>query len=397
LALVNSIYHNLRGDKVIWFIVAVLGVFSILAVYSASGSMAFKYHDGNTSYYLVRQIIFIAAGIGVMYVCYLLHYMQYARLAPILLIIAVPLLLYTVGFGTEFNSARRWITIPWIDQTFQTSDFAKLALIIFIAKSLSAKQEFIKDFNSAFVPLIIPIVLVCGLIALPDASTAILLFVTCMLMMFVGRVSLKYILLLIIIGVAVTSMIIIIGKFFPDLGRVTTWISRIQSYVDPSVDPNGIYQITQSKIAIANGGWFGVGPGNSIQKDFLPSAYADFIYAVICEEYGLVGAFGIIALYVWLLFRCISIVTKCPKAFGAILAMGLCLNLVIHALANMAVSVHLVPVTGLTLPLVSMGGTSVLFTCISLGVILSVSKYVEEARLQRMELQQIEVRDAHSI
>lgn len=397
MALVNSIYHGLRGDKVIWFIVAVLGVFSILAVYSASGSMAFKYHDGNTTYYLVRQILFLAAGVGVMYVCYLLHYMQYARLAPVLLIIAIPLLVYTIGFGTEFNSAKRWITIPWVDQTFQTSDFAKLALIIFIAKSLSAKQDFIKDFNSAFVPLIIPIVLVCGLIALPDASTAILLFVTCMLMMFIGRVSLKYIVLLIIIGIAVTSIIIIIGKIFPDLGRVTTWISRIESYLDPSIDPNGMYQITQSKIAIANGGWFGVGPGWSVQKDFLPSAYADFIYAVICEEYGLVGAFGILALYVWLLFRCISIVTKCPKAFGAILAMGLCLNLVIHAMANMAVSVHLVPVTGLTLPLVSMGGTSVLFTCVSLGVILSVSKYVEEARLQQMELQQIEVRDANSI
>lgn len=376
---------------------AVLAVFSILAVYSASGSMAFKYHDGNTTYYLVRQILFIAAGLGLMYVCYLLHYMQYARFAPVLLIIAVPLLLYTVGFGTQFNSARRWITVPWIDQTFQTSDFAKLALIIFIAKSLSVKQDFIKDFNSAFVPLIIPIVLVCGLIALPDASTAILLFTTCMLMMFVGRVSLKYIALLIIIGIAVTSIIIIIGKFFPDLGRVTTWIARIQAYVDPTADPNGMYQITQSKIAIANGGWFGVGPGNSMQKDFLPSAYADFIYAVICEEYGLVGSFVILALYVWLLFRCISIVTKCPKAFGAILAMGLCLNLVIHAMANMAVSVHLVPVTGLTLPLVSMGGTSVLFTCVSLGVILSVSKYVEEARLQQVELEQIEVRDANSI
>ena len=397
MAIVNSIYHNLRGDRSIWFIVAVLAVFSILAVYSASGSMAFKYHDGNTTYYLVRQILFIAAGLGLMYVCYLLHYMQYARFAPVLLIIAVPLLLYTVGFGTQFNSARRWITVPWIDQTFQTSDFAKLALIIFIAKSLSVKQDFIKDFNSAFVPLIIPIVLVCGLIALPDASTAILLFTTCMLMMFVGRVSLKYIALLIIIGIAVTSIIIIIGKFFPDLGRVTTWIARIQAYVDPTADPNGMYQITQSKIAIANGGWFGVGPGNSMQKDFLPSAYADFIYAVICEEYGLVGSFVILALYVWLLFRCISIVTKCPKAFGAILAMGLCLNLVIHAMANMAVSVHLVPVTGLTLPLVSMGGTSVLFTCVSLGVILSVSKYVEEARLQQVELEQIEVRDANSI
>ena len=397
MTLVNSIYHNLRGDKAIWFIVAVLGVFSILAVYSASGSMAYKYHDGNTTYYLVRQILFIAAGFGVMYVCYLLHYMQYARLAPLLLIIAVPLLLFTVGFGTEFNDARRWITIPWIDQTFQTSDFAKLALIIFIAKSLSAKQEFIKDFNSAFIPLIIPIVLVCGLIAIPDASTAILLFTTCMLMMFIGRVSLKYIALLIIIGIAVTSVIIILGKFFPDLGRVTTWISRIESYIDPSASADGIYQITQSKIAIANGGWFGVAPGMSIQKDFLPYAYADFIYAVICEEYGLVGAFGILALYVWLLFRCISIVTKCPKAFGAILALGLCLNLVIHALANMAVSVHLVPVTGLTLPLVSMGGTSVIFTCVSLGVILSVSKYVEEARLQQIALEQIEVRDANSI
>ena len=388
---VANIYYDLKGDKIIWMIVAFLGIFSILAVYSATGSIAYKLRGGNTEYYLIQQIVFISLGLGLTYICYMLHYMQYSRLAPLLMLIAIPLLIYTVGFGTEINQARRWITLPWIDKSFQTSDFAKLALIIFVARALSKKQDYIKDFHSAFLPIIVPVIIICALIAPADLSTAGLLFVTCMFMMFVGRIHLKYIALLLFMGVIAFSLLIIIGTFIPEYVRIDTWISRIGEFMG-----DGGYQIVQSKIAIAEGGWFGEGPGNSVQRNYLPYPYADFIYAIICEEYGLLGGITILGLYLWLLFRCISIVTRCPKTFGAILAMGLALNIVIQAFANIAVSLHLVPVTGLTLPLVSMGGTSVLFTCIALGIILSVSRYVEQAKETQVELDIIENMDENN-
>lgn len=389
----ENIYASLRGDKSIWLIVVMLGLFSILAVYSATGSIAFSKRGGNTEYFLIQQVIFIALGFVVTYICYQLHYMQYSKLAPMLMLITIPLLFYTIMWGVDINSARRWISMPILDKTIQTSDFAKIALIMYVARALAKKQDVIKGFNDAFLPIIFPIVIVCALIAPADLSTSALLFATCLLMMFIGRVSMKYIGLLALIGIVALSIIVLIGTQFPELVRLETWMNRIDQFLYSE----GEFQVVESKIAIANGGWFGAGPGNSVQKNFVPYAYADSIYAIICEEYGLLGGIGIIGLYLWLLVRCITIVTKCPKTFGAILAMGLCLNIVIQAFANIAVSLHLVPVTGLTLPLISMGGTSVLFTCMSLGIILSISKYVEEAHYRELNLQQIEVQDADSI
>lgn len=389
---VQEIYDHLKGDKAIWLITIVLGAFSLLAVYSAAGSEAFKNRDGNTEYFLIQQLMFISLGFGLTYICSNLSYIQYSRIAPLLMACTVPLLLYTIFFGTEINEARRWITIPWIDRTIQTSDVAKLALIIFIARSLSKKQDFIKDFKSAFVPLIIPITAVCMLIAPADLSTAALLFLTCLLMMFIGRVSMKYISSLVLVGLIGFVAIIFIGEYFPEAVRVSTWTSRVEEFLN-----NGGYQVEHSKIAIASGGIFGVGPGDSFERNYLPYSYADFIYSIICEEYGIIGGLVVMAMYLLLLIRCIGLVTRCPKAFGAILAMGLCLNIVIQAFANIAVSVQLVPATGLTLPLISMGGTSILFTCISLGIILSVSRFVEEAQLQKMQLEEMEKRNAVSI
>ncbi len=390
--IVYDLYGHLKGDKAIWLIVALLGIFSILAVYSAAGSEMFKNYDGNTEYALIKQSIFLACGFVIMYVTYNLHYMQFSRLAPVLIALTIPLLIYTVGFTDAQNEARRWIQIPWIDKTFQTSDLAKLAIIVYIARILSLRQDKIKNFKSAFLPVIIPIVLITLLIAPADLSTAALLFGTCLLMMFIGRVSMKYISALILVGLIGFVFVLIIGKSFPDYVRVDTWDTRWTQFVTGDG-----YQVEQSKIAIASGGWFGVGPGNSFQRNYLPYPYADFIYSIICEEYGLMGAFTILGLYLLLLVRCIGIVTRCPKAFGAILAIGLCLNIVIQAFANIAVSVHLIPVTGLTFLLVSMGGTSILFTCVSLGIILSVSRYVDEAQKRKIELSEIEVRDAHNI
>ena len=375
MVLFSNIIDRLRGDKVIWFSVMIICLCSLLAVYSSVGQEAYVKRAGNTEYYLVKQFVLLCAGLVFMWVTYRFNYMSYSKIAPLLLLISVPMLIFTLGFTDDVNDARRWIKIPLINQSFQTSDFAKLALIIFISRSIAKKQDVIKDFKSAFVPLIIPVVLVCILIAPADLSTAALLFVTCLLMMIIGRVSIKYVILLTLIGIAALSLLVLLGTVFPDFIRVETWVSRVNGFLFNTADN---WQVNQSKIAIANGGILGVGPGASMQRNFLPLPYADFIYAIICEEYGLWGAGMIILLYLTLLFRCIKMITRCPKTFGSILAIGLCLSIVLQAFANMAVSVNLLPVTGLTLPLISMGGTSILFTCISLGIILSVSKYVEE-------------------
>jgi len=373
--------------------VALLSLFSLLAVYSAAGSMAFKLREGNTEYYLVQQFMFLSSGLLLMWLCYRLDYQKYARLAPYLIALSVPLLIYTMFFGTEMNEARRWITIPWIDKTFQTSDFAEIALILFLAKSLATKQEHIKDFKSAFLPIILPVILICGLIAPANLSTAALLFVTSITLMFIGRISLKYVFLLIFSGLLTGFAIYKIGLANPEFVRSKTWETRVKTFLNSSDE---VYQIQQSKIAIASGKVFGVGPGNSIQRNHLPYAYADCIYAIICEEYGVIGGLLVLWLYLWLLIRCINIVTKSPRAFGAILAMGLCLNLVVQAFANISVSVQLVPATGLTLPLISMGGTSLLFTSISLGIILSVSRNAEQAEAERIELKAMEAKNESS-
>lgn len=385
-------YQNLKGDRSIWLIVLLLSLFSLMIVYSTSGSFVYKYNTNfGTEYYLVRQLAFIAAGMFLMYTAYRLHYMVYAKLAPILMVIAVPLMLYTALFAPEVNDASRWIKIPILELTFQTSDFARIALILWVARSLALKQDYIKSFKDAFLPIIAPVILFTALIAPSNLSTAALLFITCFLMMFIGRISLKYVFLLFFLGVLVFGGIFILGHYFPEHFRVETWVNRINSFLYSE----GSYQAIQSKIAIAEGGLFGVGPGNSVQRNFLPYAYADFIFAIICEEYGFFGGMILLFIYLWLLIRAISLVTRCPKTFGAMLAIGLTLNIVITAFANMAVSVKLVPTTGLTLPLISMGGTSFLFTCLSLGIILSVSRYVEQAFDERKNLEKIEA-DAES-
>lgn len=370
------IAKNLKGDRGIWVIVALLCLASVLAVYSSTGTIAFRYSGGYAEIHLIKHTVIAMVGILLCYMCYSTHYSVYSKIAPILLVASVPLLLYTMFFGPEINDARRWISIPGLGLSFQTSDIAAIALIMYIARSLSMKQEVIKDFKSAFLPLMVPIIVICGLIAPNNLSTALLLFLTSMTLMFIGRVHLKYIFLLVGLGVLFLGCLVLIGQIIPDAVRLDTWMSRVGEFFH---DSDGGYQIQQAKIAIADGGWFGVGPGLSTQRNYLPYSYADFIYAIICEEYGLIGGFIIIFLFLLLFLKCTSIVTRSPKTFGALLAMGLCLNIVIQAFANIAVSVNLVPVTGLTLPLVSKGGTSMLITCMAFGMILSVSRFIEQS------------------
>lgn len=365
---------ELKGDRAIWAVVVLLAMVSLLAVYSSTGTLAYKIQGGNTEAYLIKQFILLFGGLILTYLFHMMHYMRYSKWAPYLIIFSIPLLMYTIAFGAELNDARRWIKVPYINLTFQTSEFAKIALIAFVARAISSKQDNIKDFQSAFLPIIVPILIICGLIAPADLSTALLLFFTCMVMMFIGRVSLQFIALLFFLGIVVFAMLLILQEFFPDIIRSETWVQRIKVFME---NPEGDYQVQQAKIAIANGGWIGLGPGNSLQRNYLPAPYSDFIYAIICEEYGVIGGTVIILLYLFLYFRTTRLITKSPKAFGAMLVLGLSTVMVFQAFTNIAVNLHLVPVTGLTLPLVSMGGTSILFTAAGFGMILSVSKYIE--------------------
>ena len=369
----SSLDNELKGDRGIWIAFVMLTLISILAVYSSTGTMAFIEKQGNTTAYLFRHSALLAGGLILAYFAHLLHYFKYAKIAPYLLVITVPLLIYTLLFGEEINNARRWIEVPLLGFTFQTSDLAKLALIIYMARTLSLKQDLIKDLKRGFLPLILPVVIICGLIAPANLSTALILFLTCGVMMFVGRVSMKHLVMLGVMGVFAMSAILGLAKIFPNDVRASTWENRIKAFTGQSEED---YQISRAKIAIANGGWTGVGPGNSFQRNYLPYPYADFIYAIICEEYGFLGGSIVVLLYLWLFYRCVKLVTMSPRAFGAILAMGLSLLLMVQAFTNIAVSVNVFPVTGVTLPLISMGGSSILFISITIGIILSVSRHI---------------------
>ncbi len=392
----NNLINKTRGDKVIWALVILLTLVSLLAVYSATGSLAYKNYRGNTEIYLFKQIAFILVGIMVIYFAHLVNYTFYSKVAKIAFLISLPLLFYTLFFGVKMNEGSRWIRLPLINMTLQTSDFARLALFMFLARLLSKKQDVIKDFKKGYLPVIIPVAVTCLLIAPANLSTALLLGASCLLLLFIGRVSTKHI--LVTIGVALIPILFLVsaavirhGQTKNDdvvvakkssstlFGRVDTWIGRMESFIYGSKDiDDDAYQTTQAKIAIAKGGVFGVGPGNSTTRDYLPQAYNDFIYAIIIEEYGLMGGAFIMFIYLVFLYRCIRIFKKCPFAFGAFLALGLSFTLAIQAVANMAVTVNLFPVTGVTLPLVSMGGTSFIFTCLAIGIILSVARNVEQ-------------------
>ncbi|MBA3648089.1 MAG: FtsW/RodA/SpoVE family cell cycle protein [Chitinophagales bacterium] len=371
----EKIFERTKGDRYIWLIVIFLSIISMLAVYSSTGSLAFKYQGGNMQYYMFKQCGMILFGLLLMFLAHTVNYKYYSRIAQLLLYISVPLLLLTLLFGVDINDARRWLTIPVVNVSFQTSDLAKLALIMYLARALAKNQGTIKDFKTGFLPVMIPPMIICGLIAPSNLSTAAILFATCLLLMFIGRVNMKYIMVMLLAGIVLLGIIVLIATFTSFHTRIDTWISRLQDFFGKNDEA---YQVQQSKIAIAKGKIFGVGPGNSTQRNFLPSPYSDFIYAIIVEEYGFIGAAALIFFYLFFLLRCIKIFVKSPGAFGALLAVGLSFSMVVQALINMAVVVNLLPTTGVTLPLVSMGGTSLWFTSIAIGIILSVSRNVEQ-------------------
>jgi len=300
----------------------------------------------------------------------------------------------------QLNAGSRWIKLPIINMTFQTSDLAKLALFMYLSRQLSRKQAVIKDFKKGFLPIVIPVAIVVILVAPANLSTALLIAGTSFMLMFIGRVSGKHMLLS--IGVALIPVLLLLTiavkyydkdqhkmKDLPGIishGRIPTWIGRIQTFVYSNKEDENekLYQINQAKIAIAGGGWVGKGPGNSTARNFLPHSYSDFIYAIILEEYGFIGGAFIVFIYLLFLYRCIRLYRKCPFAFGAFLALALSFTLVIQAFANMGVNVNIFPNTGVTLPLVSMGGSSFLFTCLSIGIILSVARNVEQSEGEKV-------------
>lgn len=392
----GQLVDRTRGDKYIWGIVVLLSLISILVVYSATGSLAYKMYKGNTNVYLFKQVSFSLVGLLLIYFLHRINYTIFSRVATILFLVSIPLLLYTLLFGAKINDGSRWIKLPIINMTIQTSDLAKLALFMYISRLLSKKQETIKDFKKGFIPVVAPVLIICALIMPANLSNALLTGATALLLMFIGRVSIKHIFLT--IGIALIPVVFIISiamltydgkqtttqakpavaEKVKSFGRFGTWVRRVQDFMYAK-DNETPYQVQQAKIAIANGSVLvGLGPGNSRQRNFLPQAYNDFIYSIIIEEYGLLGGAFMIFIYLVFLFRCIRIFRRCPYAFGAFLALGLSFTLVIQAVANMAVNVNLVPVTGVTLPLVSMGGSSFLFTCGAIGIILSVARNVEQ-------------------
>jgi cell division protein FtsW len=370
----NRILDNTKGDRWIWLIVIMLSAISLLAVYSSTGTLAFKRGVGVESI-LVKHMAMVIGGIALMYLSHKVDYRYYAGISKLLMVITIPLLLYTLVFGSHINNASRWIAIPGTGLSFQTSDLAKLALITYLARTLSRKQENIKNVKESFIPIMGAVCLVFILIALANLSTALMLFGVSILLLIIGRISIKQIVITCLAGSVLFAGVIFLGP------RRAVYKSRMHTFLNhDKVSTDKSFQSDHAKIAIATGGILGRGPGNSVERNYLPESYSDEIYAIIVEEYGLLGGFVLIGLYLFLLYRCIKIVTKAPKAFGALLAAGLSFSLTIQAFANMAVAVGLGPVTGVPLPLVSMGGTSILFTSVAFGIILAVSRDIDEPK-----------------
>ncbi|HOY40822.1 MAG TPA: FtsW/RodA/SpoVE family cell cycle protein [Chitinophagales bacterium] len=377
--MLGRIINNIKGDKYIWYIVAILSAISLLLVYSSTRSLAYKNEHGNTEYYLLRHGFILGVGLFITYVIHQIDHRYFSRVAQMMLILSVPLLLYTKFFGVRINDASRWVRIPVVGLTFQSSDFAKLALIMYTSRMLAKKAGVIKDMKEVTIHIMAPIVLICGLIMLDNLSSAAILFMTCIVVLFIGRVSTKFIMAIFGGGFVMASLIVAFSWFFlPDHGRADVWLSRLTSWQNPDITSDDFYQQKQAYIAIAKGGLFRIAPGKSTQCNFLPDAFSDFIYSTLIEEYGLLGGAFVLFLYLFFMWRLILLVKNSPRAFGALMAVGLGVSMVLQAVIHMGVNVHLLPNTGITLPFISWGGTSIWFNAFAIGIILSVSRHIDE-------------------
>jgi cell division protein FtsW len=379
----KPIFKHIQGDKTIWAIVAFLALISFLPVYSASSNLAYLYGDGNTLKFLVKHFAHLVLGFAILYGVHKIPFQYFKGLSIIALPVVLLLLIITLSQGTtiEGANASRWIRVPFVGFTFQTSTLAAVVLMTYVARYLSKIKDKNVTFKETILPLWIPVFIVLGLILPANLSTTAIVFTLIVILVFIGGYPLKYLAIILASGLLFLTIFILAAKAFPELfpNRVDTWINRIENFRDGE-DTQADYQIEKAKIAIASGGIVGLGPGKSVQKNFLPQSSSDFIFAIIVEEFGLVGAIFILFLYLLLLFRIVIVAHKEPSVFGKLLVIGVGLPIIVQAFTNMAVAVEVFPVTGQTLPLISSGGTSIWMTCLAIGMILSVSAKREIAK-----------------
>ncbi|MDO6761598.1 FtsW/RodA/SpoVE family cell cycle protein [Tamlana sp. 2_MG-2023] len=379
----QSVFNNIKGDRLIWAIVALLAIASFLPVYSAASNLAYKGAGTNTFSFFIKHFVHLALGFVVIYVIHKIPYNYFKNLSMVMIPVVLGLLLLTMLQGTTIDGANasRWIQIPFVGVSFQTSTLAGVVLMTYVARYLSKIYGKKITFKESILPLWAPVFLVLILILPANFSTTAIMFTMVVMLVFLGGYPLRYLAVIIGSGVLVLTMFILIAKAFPDAmpNRIDTWMGRIESFSNPE-DTEADYQIEKAKIAIASGEIWGVGPGKSSQKNFLPQSSSDFIFAIIIEEYGLIGGFFVMFLYLWLLFRIVIVAQKSESVFGKLVVIGVGLPIVFQAIINMAVAVELFPVTGQTLPLLSSGGTSIWMTCLAIGIILSVSAKREEIK-----------------
>ncbi len=385
----KALVARLRGDKVIWAIVFLLALISFLPVYSASTNLVYVIGKGSTMGYLVKHLGHLFLGFAIIYFVHKVPYHYFRALSIFGIPLVIVLLLYTLFQGTTIGGANasRWIQIPFVGVSFQTSTLAFTVLMVYVARYLAKVSDKEYTFKESFLELWLPVFGVLVLILPTNFSTTALIFSMVCMLIFVGYYPLKYLATVMGLGIAALLLFLLLAKAFPTnklFSRVNTWGNRIERFLDDKPNEDD-YQIEKAKIAIASGGIYGLGPGKSVQKNFLPQSSSDFIFAIIVEEYGLLGAIGILFLYLLLFFRFIINAQKAPTLFGKLLIIGLGFPIVFQALINMAVAVELLPVTGQTLPLISSGGTSIWMTCVAVGVILSVTKKEAEVVLDEAE------------
>jgi len=387
----KELINSLKGDKVIWAFVALLALFSFMPVFSASSNLAYTRNgSGNAFTYLLKHAAQVLVGFFILYKVHKVPYHYFKTISKILLPVVWGLLIYTLLKGTiiEGANASRWIQIPFIGITFQTSALASIVLYVYVAHYLSKKRETPITFQKSLWELWTPVFITLIFILPANFSTAALIFSMVIMLVFIGKYPLKYIGVVLGVGAIGLLFFVLVAKTFPDAfpNRVDTWMARIDNFATDKPDEDD-YQIEKAKIAIASGGLYGLGPGKSVQKNFLPQSSSDFIYAIIVEEYGMVGGISVLGLYLLLLFRFVVAAHKANSLFGKLVVVGLGFPIIFQAMTNMAVAVELLPVTGQTLPLISSGGTSIWMTCIALGIILSVTKTEEEIAEELAEKQ----------
>lgn len=378
-------FANIKGDRMIWAIVALLAIFSFLPVYSAASNLAYTYGDGQTFTYFIKHFVHLFLGFSIIYAIHKIPYRYFKGLSMVMFPVVLILLLVTLLQGTTIDGANasRWIRVPFVGFTFQPSTLAALVLMVFVARYLSKIFEENISFKSSIIPLWLPVFVVLIMILPANFSTTAIIFTMILVLAFLGGYPLRYLAAIVGSGLLVLAFFVLIAKAFPDSmpNRVDTWTSRIVNFMDDR-DSEEDYQIEKAKIAIATGSVYGLGPGKSVQKNFLPQSSSDFIFAIIIEEYGLIGGLFLLVLYLLLLFRIVVVAQKAGTVFGKLLTIGVGLPIIFQALVNMGVAVELFPVTGQTLPLISSGGTSIWVTCLGIGIILSVSTKREEIRNQ---------------